>query len=62
MHPVPIFELIQYVWGAGGRAGGAVRGWPRIKRSLQPHGGTGGGGGAVEAVQKHKIKQIFKHN
>ena len=42
------------MWLEGGREGGLVIGWPRIKRSLQSHVG-GGGGGAVQNVQEPNL-------
>jgi hypothetical protein len=41
--------------GEGGREGGRVIGWPRIKRSLHSH---VGGGGAVQDVQEHNLHQF----
>jgi len=40
------------MWLGGGREGGLVIGWPRIKRSLQSH---VGGGGAVQNVQEPNL-------
>ncbi len=51
------FKRPFYVAGEGGREGGLVIGWPRIKRSLQSH---GGGVGAVQDVQEHNLHQ-FNH-
>ncbi len=49
-HPAPILALILCGWG--GREGGLVIGWPRIKRSFQSH---VGGGGAVQNVQEPNL-------
>ncbi len=46
--PMPILALILDSLGWGG---GPVNGWPRIKRSLQPH----DGGGGQYKVYKSKI-------
>jgi hypothetical protein len=39
-------------WGGGGREGGPVIGWLRIKRSLQSY---GGGGETVQNVLEHNL-------
>ncbi len=45
------FSLILVGWGGTGE------GWPRIKRSLQSHGG--GGASTVQDVEEHNLHQFY---